>query len=77
MDRGEYQLTDALENMKQKGLRFTTATIEEWLDCGNKNAVVYANQRVLEIKQTEKLVADNVILDNATLFLLALLERML
>ena len=47
-DKGEYQLTNALENMKQKGVRFTAGAVEEWLDCGNKDATVYTNQRVLE-----------------------------
>ncbi len=50
-DKGEYQLTNALENMKSKGYRFRAATIEEWLDCGNKDNVVYTNQRMLEIKK--------------------------
>ena len=43
----EYQLTDALENMKNKGLKFYTGQVNEWLDCGNKNATVQTNQRVL------------------------------
>ncbi len=48
-DKGEYQLTNALENMKQKGTKFSTGQVNEWLDCGNKNATVYTNQRVLEL----------------------------
>ncbi|MCC6369873.1 MAG: NTP transferase domain-containing protein [Bacteroidia bacterium] len=47
-EKGEYQLTNALENMKQKGTRFAPGQVTEWLDCGNKNATVYTNQRVLE-----------------------------
>ena len=43
----EYQLTDALENMKNKNIRFKTATVSEWLDCGNKDATVHTNQRIL------------------------------
>lgn len=49
-DKGEYQLTNALENMKNKGLKFEPGKVIEWLDCGNKNATVHTNQRVLEIK---------------------------
>jgi glucose-1-phosphate thymidylyltransferase len=45
--KGEYQLTDALENMKQKGVKFTTATVSHWLDCGNKAAVLDSNYKVL------------------------------
>lgn len=50
-DKGEYQLTNALENMKNKGLKFKTGKVIEWLDCGNKNATVYSNQRVLEFEK--------------------------
>ncbi len=46
-EKGEYQLTNALENMKAKGTRFTPGKVTEWLDCGNKEATVYTNQRVL------------------------------
>jgi len=44
---GEYQLTDALENMKQKGLRFVPGKVDEWMDCGNKNVTVETNSRML------------------------------
>ncbi len=47
-EKGEYQLTNALENMKSKGTKFKPGQVTEWLDCGNKNATVYTNQRVLE-----------------------------
>ena len=59
-DKGEYQLTNALENMKQKGAQFSPGKISEWLDCGNKDATVYTNQRVLEFIKSEKLVASSV-----------------
>lgn len=44
---GEFGLTDALENMKQKETIFKIDTVDEWLDCGNVQATVYTNQRVL------------------------------
>lgn len=47
-EKGEYQLTNALENMKKKGTKFKPGQVTEWLDCGNKDATVYTNQRVLE-----------------------------
>ena len=53
-DKGEYQLTNALENMKTKGMKFAPGKVTEWLDCGNKDATVYTNQRVLEFKRDEK-----------------------
>ena len=54
---GEFQLTDALENMKNKGTRFTTASVDEWLDCGNKNATVQTNQRILETEKDLPLIS--------------------
>lgn len=47
-DKGEFQLTNALENMKAKGTKFSPGKVTEWLDCGNKDATVYTNSRVLE-----------------------------
>ncbi|HMS52805.1 MAG TPA: sugar phosphate nucleotidyltransferase, partial [Chitinophagales bacterium] len=49
LDKGEYQLTSALTNLHQKGAQFGVAPVNEWLDCGHKDAVLYANQRVLEL----------------------------
>ena len=58
-DKGEFQLTNALENMKNKGTKFKPGQVIEWLDCGNKDATVYTNQRVLEFKKGEKQIADS------------------
>ncbi|MCC9166676.1 sugar phosphate nucleotidyltransferase [Pontibacter harenae] len=67
-DKGEFQLTNALENMKSKGTKFIPAVITEWLDCGNKNATVYTNQRYLEyIKDEDGLVASSAKLENAVI----------
>lgn len=56
--KGEYQITDAMDHMLKNGVKFYTGQVEEWLDCGNKDATVYTNQRVLEIKKdSEKLIA--------------------
>ncbi len=57
---GEYQLTDALQNMKNKGIKFSPGTVDEWLDCGNKDATVHTNQRVLELNKNKKLIAESV-----------------
>ncbi len=46
-EKGEYQLTNALENMQRKGKTFTPGRVQEWLDCGNKAATIHTNQRVL------------------------------
>lgn len=46
---GEYQLTDCLENMLNNGFEFTTETVSQWLDCGNKDAVVNTNKQLLAL----------------------------
>jgi glucose-1-phosphate thymidylyltransferase len=48
-DKGEYQITNGLENMKNKGLKIYPGEVIEWLDCGNKDATVYTNGRWLEL----------------------------
>jgi len=55
-DKGEFQLTDALENMKLKGLKFSTGKVDEWLDCGNKDATVYTNSRVLDHNKSKDMI---------------------
>ncbi|MGL4598578.1 MAG: sugar phosphate nucleotidyltransferase [Bacteroidia bacterium] len=52
-EKGEFQLTNALENMKKQGVKFTPGQVTEWLDCGNKDATVYTNQRVLEFRKND------------------------
>jgi glucose-1-phosphate thymidylyltransferase len=65
-EKGEYQLTNALENMKQKGIAFTPGKVTEWLDCGNKDATVYTNQRVLEFdRETTELKGVNISTENS------------
>ena len=59
-ENGEYQLTNALEAMKEKGTRFVPGQVSEWLDCGNKNAAVYTNKRYLEFLSGEELVSASV-----------------
>lgn len=50
---GEYQLTDALENMKIKGMKFVPGKVDEWMDCGNKNITVDTNNRILGFLHAE------------------------
>ncbi|MCC9042056.1 NTP transferase domain-containing protein [Myroides sp. M-43] len=66
---GEYQLTDALENMKQKGMRFVPGQVDEWMDCGNKNVTVDTNNRMLGFLENdnENYIAANATLENSTI----------
>src|ERR1700739_3618590 len=53
-EKGEYQITNALESMKKKGIKFTVAQVTEWLHCGNKEVVLFSNRRILETKGDRK-----------------------
>ena len=66
-EKGEYQLTNALENMKQKGLKFVPGQVDEWMDCGNKEITVETNSRVLQFAHQEgnNLVSKTVSLENS------------
>ncbi len=58
-EKGEYQFTTALERMKQAGAQFIPGQVEEWLDCGNKNAMVDTNKRYLEFIKDQPLVSES------------------
>ncbi len=62
-EKGEFQLTNALENMKKKGTVFSPGRVEEWLDCGNKDATVYTNERILVNKGN--MVSERSIIENS------------
>jgi len=66
---GEYQLTDALENMKIKGMKFVPGKVDEWMDCGNKNVTVETNSRMLGFLHNdgENLVSATVKMENTTI----------
>ncbi|PIF43208.1 glucose-1-phosphate thymidylyltransferase [Chryseobacterium sp. 52] len=51
----EYQLTTALENLRAKGAKFTLGKVNDWMDCGNKNATVETNSKILEYEREEML----------------------
>lgn len=52
-DGGEYQLTTALENLRQKGAKFSLGKVDDWMDCGNKNITVETNGKILNYEKEE------------------------
>lgn len=68
-DKGEYQLTDAMDHMLKSGVKFYTDQVEEWLDCGNFSATVFTAGRIMALKQAagEKMQADSAVLENAVI----------
>ncbi len=65
-EKGEFQLTNALENMKIDGAKFYPGKVIEWLDCGNPLAAIHANNRVLEYTENDEPRA-NLILENSSI----------
>jgi glucose-1-phosphate thymidylyltransferase len=66
--KGEYQLTDAMDHMLKNGVKFYTDQVSEWLDCGNKDATLYTNERILELKKgKENLIDSSVVVINSTI----------
>jgi len=44
---GEYQINDGIKRMMSAGKIFKTGTVDEWMDCGNKEVTVETNARML------------------------------
>lgn len=66
-DKGEFQLTSAMENMRTKGARFIPGTVDEWLDCGNKDATLQTNKRMLELADRKTLISSSVKKNNSVI----------
>ncbi len=45
---GEYSLTDALECMISKGVKFKSFKVENWFDCGKKDSLLESNATMLK-----------------------------
>ncbi len=46
--RGEYQLTDALSILIDKGEKLKPVKVEQWIDCGTSAALLEANRELLK-----------------------------
>lgn len=60
--RGEYQLTDALQIMIDKGEQFKTFGVEGWYDCGKSETLLSTNRYLLERQSTERKFSDAVVI---------------
>ncbi|MEW6653688.1 MAG: sugar phosphate nucleotidyltransferase [Bacteroidota bacterium] len=61
--RGEYQLTDALQLMIEKGHKFTTFQVDGWYDCGKSETLLATNKYILQTKGTNRNIKGNTIID--------------
>jgi glucose-1-phosphate thymidylyltransferase len=46
--KGEYQLTDALQLMIDRGEKFSTFTVDGWYDCGKPETLLATNHHLLQ-----------------------------
>ncbi|MBX7052389.1 MAG: nucleotidyltransferase [Flavobacteriales bacterium] len=65
MNSGEYQLPDALRNMVKKGAKFLPGTVQDWMDCGNKDAMVDTNTKYLGYNRDKNWVSDDLKSENS------------
>lgn len=61
--RGEYQLTDALQIMIEKGEPITTFPVEGWYDCGKPETLLSTNKYLLTKSGTNRMM-DNVVIND-------------
>jgi glucose-1-phosphate thymidylyltransferase len=66
-DKGEYQLTNALENMRAKGVTFRPGEVADWLDCGNKNSTVDTNTRYMAYLKGQNMVDPSAKIENSVI----------
>lgn len=64
---GEYQLTDALESMKLRGVLFEPGKVDQWMDCGNKNSTVETNSVILEFEKDMDLIDESALIKHSTI----------
>jgi glucose-1-phosphate thymidylyltransferase len=59
---GEYQINDGIKRMMANGKVFKTGTVDEWMDCGNKEVTIETNRRMLGFlnESKEALVSDTI-----------------
>lgn len=60
--RGEYQLTDALQLMVERGEPLTTFIVDEWYDCGKPETLLETNRRLLELRATTHQIDGSIII---------------
>lgn len=59
---GEYQINDGILRMMAAGKVFKTGTVDEWMDCGNKDVTLQTNTKMLGflVESNTKLISETV-----------------
>ncbi|WP_299223665.1 sugar nucleotidyltransferase [uncultured Psychroserpens sp.] len=70
MNGGEYQINDGIKRMMLDGKIFKTGTVDEWMDCGNKNVTLETNTKMLGFIKAdgeEQMISNSVQNHNSTI----------
>ncbi len=70
MNGGEYQINDGIKRMMAEGKIFKTGTVDEWMDCGNKNVTLETNSKMLAFIKSdgdEQMISNSVENINSTI----------
>ncbi|WP_034260132.1 sugar nucleotidyltransferase [Altibacter lentus] len=69
LNGGEYQINDGIKRMMAEGKVFKTGTVDEWMDCGNKEVTVETNRRMLGFlaERGEVLISNKIRSQDATI----------
>jgi glucose-1-phosphate thymidylyltransferase len=72
--KGEYQLTDALELMLEKGEPMTVFNVDGWYDCGKTETLLSTNQELLDLEAKPTTRKGSVIIDPVAIHESAVIE---
>jgi glucose-1-phosphate thymidylyltransferase len=61
-NQGEYQLTDALQAMLEKGIPMETFPVEGWYDCGKPETLFETNRSLLDLSSTVPEIEGSVVI---------------
>ena len=70
MNGGEYQINDGIKRMMADGKVFKAGTVDQWMDCGNKQVTLDTNAKMLGFIKAdgeEQMIAHSVIHTNSTI----------
>jgi glucose-1-phosphate thymidylyltransferase len=66
-DDGEYQLTRVLDTLKEKGTNFVPGQVDDWLDCGNKQATVETHKAYFNFMKNKRIISETARTNNTVL----------
>lgn len=61
--KGEYQITDAIQNMIENGEKITTSKIEGWYDCGNPANILSSHRHILKKYPKKSFTTNSTVID--------------